>query len=350
MKKSLFTSLFILTALWGFSQITITNANMAPEGVTIIQANDTLPDASIVPGNSGSNQTWSFSAATADEFDTIYTELPSWTPYADSFPDANYALRLTSFGDTTYVFANKNDDYFASLGYIGSFDDSSVMALTIVPQELLMDFPVEYGNQRNENFYYQKTMVSAIPGYDSIRFKTSTSKSVEVDAWGTIIMPSGSYNCLRSITNRTDYDSIWLMAVGNWILVSSDSIPEVTFNWYTNEILPGFNLFSMDYTDGVVSNVSYLYATQVGINEKNNTTAAVIAPNPVKNHTVVQLSEKTTGTLKLYNQSGICVVQKPVNGSTVALSLESLPAGIYIVVVTDASKTGRQFTGKLVKQ
>ncbi len=349
MKKSLFTSLFILTALWGFSQITITNANIAPEGVTIIQANDTLPDSSIQPGNSGANQTWNFSAATADYLDTLYTELPSWTPYADSFPNANYVIRQTFSGDTSYVFADRNDDFFASLGYAGSMDDSSFVTLEVIPQEIIMDFPVEYGNQRTESFYYQETMVSTIPGTDSLRFKTATEKSVEVDAWGTITMPNGSYNCLRTITNRTDYDSVWIKMAGAWTLVSSDTTFSLSYDWYTNEILPGFDLFSLEYTDGVVSNVSFLYATQVGVSENKNTTA-VIAPNPVKNHTIVQLSEKTTGTLKLYNQSGMCVVQKPVNGSTVALSLESLPAGIYVVVVTDASKTGKQFTGKLVKQ
>lgn len=349
MKKITFTLILSIVSLWGFSQITITNANMAPEGTTIIQANDTLPDASIVPGNSGSNQTWDFSAATADYFDTLYTELPSWTPYADSFPDANYVLRQTGYGDTTYVFANKNDDYFATLGYVGSLDDSSMMALNIVPQEIIMDFPVAYGNQRNESFYYQKTVASDIPGYDSIRFKTSTSKSVEVDGWGTIIMPTGSYNCLRTLTNRTDYDSVWLFAVGNWILVSSDSIPEVTFNWYTNEILPGFDLFSMDYTDGMVSNVSFLHSTTVGIQQQNNLTAT-IQPNPVQNNTTLQLSDMVRGEVRLYNQAGMLVNTMAINGTSAMINMESLPAGLYIVMAFDTQKQRVVYTGKIVKK
>ncbi len=348
MKKLIFTSFFILTTLWGFSQITITNANLAPEGVTVITANDTLPDSTIVPGNAGSNQTWNFTAATADVFDTVYTELPSWTPYADSFPDANYVLRLISFGDTTYAYTDKNDDYFAALGYVGNNEDFGIMALQVIPQEIIMDFPVEYGNQRSENFYYEQTVASTIPGSDSLRFKTSSVKSVSVDAWGTISMPTGSYNCLRTVTNRTDYDSVWLLLYGNWALVSNDSTPSVTYDWYTNETLPGFHLFTLEYTDSVVSNVSYVSQTIVGIKNQNKITA-VIAPNPVKSTAVIRLGEEVKGNVKLYNQAGVCVVNKSVNGRSATLNVESLPAGIYVVVVSN-KQDNKRFTGKLVKE
>lgn len=350
MKKLLFTSLLMLSTLWGISQITITNANTAPEGVTIIQANDTLPDSSLVPGDAGPNQTWNFSSVSANEFDTLYTMLPSWTPYSDSFPGANYVIRQIMLDDTNYIFMDKNDDFFASLGYMASTNELEIMAIHVIPQEVIMDFPVEYGNQRNESFYYEQTISSEIPGYDSLRYKTSTEKSVTVDAWGSITIPTGTYNCLRTKTDETDYDSTWVLANGTWILAFSDSTPTLTYSWYTNEILPGYYLFSMDYTDNIVSNVNYLYSTQVGIKEQTNIISPVIAPNPVKTNTTIYLSEPVNGTIKLYNQTGTCVLNQPVNGQNAIINMESLPAGIYVAVVSNTAQTGKVFTGKVVKE
>ena len=133
MKKLAFTLIFASITLWGFSQITITNQNIAGVGATIVQAYDTLPDASIVPGDAGANQSWNFSALTANSFDSLYTENPGWTPYPDSFPGSNYVIRQLYEMDTTYVFCNKNDDLFTTLGYIGSMDDMEVMAIHLVP-------------------------------------------------------------------------------------------------------------------------------------------------------------------------------------------------------------------------
>jgi len=349
MKKHLFTFIFTSLTLLGFSQITITNANIASEGVMIIQANDTIPDSSIVPGDAGANQTWNFAAATADYFDTLYTELPSWTPYADSFPNANYVIKLLTDVDTSFVFCDKNDDFLASLGYIGSADEMGVMAFYLIPQEILIDFPMEYGNQRNESFYYEKTISSPIPGADSIRFKNSTNKSVEVDAWGSIILPTGTFNSLRVKTVSVECDSSWILMAGNWALVSNDSIPSLYYDWYTNEISPGFVLMSMDYYDNVVSDVSYLYSTAVGIQHKNRLSATV-SPNPVQNATSLQLSENIMGEVKLYNQAGSLVKTYTINGNGVNLNMESLPAGIYIAVVFDTQKQTAVFTGKIVKR
>ena len=348
MKNFLFTSLFILTTLWGFSQITITNANIAPAGVTIVQANDTIPDSSIVPGDAGANQNWNFAALSNDYLDTLYTELPDWTPYADSFPSANYAIKLMSSTDTSYSFCTKNDDIFSMLGYVGSMDDMGVMAIYVEPQEVLIDFPMEYGNQRSESFYYDKTIGSTIPGFDSIRFKNSTEKTVTVDAWGDVTLPTGTYSSLRTKTIEMEYDSSWILMAGNWTLIAADTIPSISYDWFTNEIDPGFILLSMYFNDNVVSDVSYLYSTTVGIQHQNKL-SATLSPNPVQNFTTLQLTDNIRGEVRLYNQTGINVKTMAINGNTVTLNMESLPAGIYIAVVVDANNT-RSFTGKIVKE
>ncbi|RLD90649.1 MAG: hypothetical protein DRJ09_03640 [Bacteroidetes bacterium] len=349
MKKHLFTFLFTSLTLLGFSQITITNANIASAGVTIIQANDTVPDSSIVPGDAGANQSWNFAALSNDSFDTLYTELPDWTPYADSFPTANYAIKQLSAIDTSYIFCTKNNDLFASLGYVGSMDEMGVMAIYLEPQEVFIDFPMEYGNQRNESFYFDKTIGSTIPGIDSIRFKNSTEKTVTVDAWGDVTLPTGTYNSLRAKTIEMEYDSSWILMAGNWTLVAADTIPSTSYDWFTNEINPGFVLLSMYYNDNVVSDVSYLYSTTVGIQHQNKL-SVTLSPNPVESLTTLQLSDNIRGEVRLYNQTGIVIKTMAINGSTVTLNMESLPAGIYIAVVIDKTNNTRSFTGKIVKR
>ncbi len=351
MKKFTFTLLLLGITMWSFAQITLVNSDFAPVGTTIIQANDTLPDATIVPGNAGANQTWNFSALTEDFYDTTYMELPSATPYPDRFPNANFAMRNISSGDTMYAFFIRNDDLFSNIGLAGNFSLAGSIAMDVVPQEIIVDFPMQYGNHREESFYFQQTIGSPTPGPDSIRFKNSTEKTVDVDAWGNVTLPSGTYNSLRTKTTRLERDSTWALLFGTWTFLAADSTTTVSYDWYTNEVVPGFILVSMDYSNDSAYNVTFLKGNPVGI-KQTKVLPLNVYPNPVKETATIRLSGTVQEqmTLKLYNQAGALVFEKTLDEKTIHLNMASFTAGTYFIVINSSSDSNVRYSGKIIKE
>ncbi len=350
MKKITITLLIIFSAVFTQAQITITNSDFAPAGTTIVQINDTMPDASIVPGNPGSNKSWDFSALHKNTYDTIFAELPSATPYGDKFPDANYTLKRITNNDTMYAYMIKNEDVLSNIGIAGTMGDSSTpIAFDIIPQNIIIDFPMQYGNHSDENYYYEITVVSPAPGPDSIKMKYSTVKTVDVDAWGNITIPSGTYNTLRTKTVSFETDSTWILMFGVWNFIMSDTSTTVSYDWYTNEVSPGFTLMSMDYNDSVVSNVTFLNGVPVGIKQNKLNTIAIY-PNPAKEIVVFRLNEYVNGNMNIYNNLGRKILEKKINGNIFKINVAGFLSGNYFVVINDNTNSKLQYSGKFIKE
>ncbi len=248
-----------------------------------------------------------------------------------------------------YSFFIRNDDIFSNIGFAGYFSLAGLITIDVVPQDVIVDFPMQYGNHREENFYFQQTIGSPTPGPDSIRFKNSTEKTMDVDAWGSVTLPSGDYNTLRTKTTQLERDSTWALLFGTWTFLSADSITTVSYDWYTNEVVPGFILASMDYTNDSVSNVTFLKGNPVGI-KQTKALRLVIYPNPVKETATIRLPNTVQGTLKLYNQAGALVFEKAFNEKFVRIDMTPFTAGTYFVVISSSSDRNVRYSGKMIKE
>jgi hypothetical protein len=143
MKKNYFLLLLMMASLTGMGQITITNDDFIPLNSTLVIAYDTLPDANIIPGPGGANQTWDFSNVAAHDVDTMLTISPEQTPLVEFFPESNYASYQT--GDSVYIYFHRNSDkvQLLGVGFIGS--DAIIPMMNYTPPETLLDFPVNFG-------------------------------------------------------------------------------------------------------------------------------------------------------------------------------------------------------------
>ncbi len=347
MKKLTATLLTALLAVVMQAQIVITSDNIAPIGTTIVTANDTTPDATIVPGNAGENQTWDFSALHEHFYDTIYTVSPASTPNPDLFPDANYAIQNISDNDTMYGYMIKNSDYMSLLGFTGNFTDTGdLIVITIVPEEVIFDFPMQYGNHRDESFYYEIVVAGGGSGIDSIKYKQTTEKSIDVDAWGTITTPSGTFDALRRKTVSNITDSTWILFFGTWTLISNDTSSTTSYDWHSNQIDPGYTLMSMDIEEGQVTNVDFLIGSYVGIKE-SVTQKLKIYPNPAKNSAFFETAEFIKGKMTVYTVSGNKIFEKEVTGKKFKIDVSQLKPGNYFVTVTGNSDKRLHYSGKL---
>ena len=102
MKKTLFTLSLLFCTLFSFSQITVTDSDIASVGDVIYQAVDTLPSSSIQPGNAGPYQSWDFSSLQVMELDQTEFISPVGTPYAFMYPSANLCAELDD-GEYMYI-------------------------------------------------------------------------------------------------------------------------------------------------------------------------------------------------------------------------------------------------------
>ncbi|MBL4577567.1 MAG: SprB repeat-containing protein, partial [Flavobacteriales bacterium] len=265
MKKVLFGA--TLAALMSFSnlvqaQITITLADFAAIGDTVIDLYDTLVPSGTTVGGTG-NQTWDYSSLQLDYMDTTYFVDPSTTTNGADFPSAS----LASGADDFYIYleANTNGVFFSGLAadFFGTGVPSS---LVYAPVQKVMEFPSTDGTGYNDTSGYKWRFSGADVGapIDSIGvYHTSYFTSI-VDAYGTVTTPSGTYQTIRQYTMEITYDSVMMndpaFTGGVWQLLDPALIgaPNPTidtsynYHWFANgEDAPVLEM----QTDGPAGNV-----------------------------------------------------------------------------------------------
>ena len=347
--KIFYTSIILFLSLSLSAQITFTNDNLAPEGTTFYFSKDTIPDASIEIGEPGADKVWDFTALIEHELDTMVFSLPDWTPYPDSFPDANFAIE--SVDDSGYVYMVRNDEMFKAIGVVGLFGDFGVLSAGIDPEEIVYDFPVQYGNSRDESFSIQITLESNEVLVDSVRIKKDTDKNVMVDAWGSLILPMGTYQTLRIKDHRTEYDSTWALIFGNWTLISSEENEKISYSWLTNDPTIGYELVTLKYNaeNQTVSRLNFLNSTPVGMEEIIAMKTAFAFPNPTLGKLSIEFEDAVKGSIQIYNLRGKLLLQMPVDGNVFETDLSAAEAGTYFYRVFN--EDGKAiYGGKLIKQ
>jgi hypothetical protein len=221
-----------------------------------------------------------------------------------------------------------------------------------VPPNIYLDFPVNYGNSRVEQYSMEvKLADNSLPGVDSVRYKSTTHEVLTVDAWGSITIPIGTFEALRQKEEKTINDSIWMHFFGNWMLLSTSEDKVDTYNWWTNNVEAGFTLCSIDVDNASqqVTNISFLNSATVGVNETADEQIHCY-PNPAANKATITFPpSQTLKSIDLYTITGYLVrVDTHIEAGKVILEVGALPEGTYVAQMLFAN--GQSFTSKIVKK
>lgn len=177
------------------AQISITSNTLTGwVGFTQTIHTDTSGSVTIEVGEAGPNQTWDFTNLPSDGFSIVQEmKTAASTPYAGQFPSANYAF-ITQFPSSPefgsiYNYVNISSSQVLSVGDVmvadGTIIDSEKDGTQITP------LPITYG----ETWTSTTSDTFALPGLGATI--TTLTETYTVDAWGTIKLPSGEYQCLR---------------------------------------------------------------------------------------------------------------------------------------------------------
>ena len=230
MKRNLLNYLlvaFVLTPFISVGQVTITNSTFPVPGDTLrtITTDDVSGfDKSLT----GGDLTWDLSNISGGFLsETIYSD-PADGDSTNLFPDADLLDNSTQQEIYYQTFNNK----IVEIGRSGLDPVLNLIDLTFENdgEAVFRRAPMAFGDVYNDvSDFFVKTDASALPDSllalfpispDSLRLRVETSHDDVVDAWGTLILPNGSYDVIRvKRTTTTDSELGAFTTFFGWVTI-----------------------------------------------------------------------------------------------------------------------------------
>jgi hypothetical protein len=341
MKRVIFTIILAGSMLIGRTQITLHQSDIASPLTQLMMYNDTLPVESA--GIAGTSQTWDFSAAHHSTTDTVIFTEPLWTLYGTSFPGSNLCV-MTKSTSTSYDYLVSCSDSLNVAGLTRTM--SGVFAkLHGNPTEKLLNFPSTYNDSFTNVSTYMATSYFGLYGFDSVKVKVVSTVKSTFDAYGSVKLGIGTYNCLRQNNYTISIDTIWGLADTVWANITSLTGKNIDttrqYTWWTNNIGYGLVQMTVNLTTDSATSFSYLGAlpTPGGINEIADNSIYNIYPNPAKD--VINVCSDLplkNASIELYDVTGSLLYSSVLNSVQSEISIANLANGIYYMKVKSDNK------------
>lgn len=235
-----------------YSQIEVTsNDVLGLIGGSQTQLSDTTGSTTVNVGSSGANRTWDFSSLNIQgETYSVDFVSPTGTPFESDFPEANFAEQSGSMQQgqefTTYLYFQITSSNFSTLGgglvtpdtSYKSFDSQDVAPL-----------PLQFGTN------WTSTESDTFGDPQTFAFVTETTSENTVDAWGTVILPIGSFPCLRIRSNDTEVSQTFV----NGSPINSEVITNIDYTWISKDNFAVASVGSQDNeTNPDFTNANYV--------------------------------------------------------------------------------------------
>ena len=214
-------------------------------------------------------------------------------------------------------------------------------------------------------FYFGKDVDSTgpYPFIDSIRLKIEYNTVSNIDGWGKVITPLGTYDALLQTIRNINRVRVEMKTGGFWLgfpkailgtLNLGNLKPDTNYQhqFWTNDAAVGFPLIGYSYLpgDSLTAEVDWLKTkpqlSKVGIEQKLFTTS--VYPNPFQNNITIALPTNTSSMLVLYDLNGKLILEKLVtNNETIDLSY--LGKGLYTYLIIESIDNTVIQVQKLIK-
>ncbi len=348
MRKSLLASIVIIFPSFLFSQITLTEADFADSDDTIRMS--TAIDPAIDFASTGPNYIWDFSSLFPEsQFLDEYYNMSNASTFVNflfgAFAPSNYQasyflpstdIPLDQIGQflpvnitDVFQFTRKTADSITSIGFSLDIDGNEVpfKSDTI---ETRYKFPINYGNIDSTRGYSNMDMN---PFVDAawIQYR---QKTVEVDGWGTVTTPYGTFDALRLKHFVEEIDSLKIPFGGSSYWVQLPIPDSYIYEWWTNGQKEAVLRIETNVIAGteVVSNIEYrdvYLGLDASVKEMSNLDLQIY-PNPVVDEIHVNglLREFT---YKILDQSGKVIIE---SSAEQVIDASMLTKGNYILWIT----------------
>lgn len=360
MRITLTLLIFLTTIFYSFGQITITNEVFPKVGDTLQSAIDVRPDGVMITAP-GPDQSWMFDRLNGLVRLFVEVKNASEGGAAASFPSADQVIDA---GTGTERYYRVTHDRIEELGYRGIdpvFNSVELLAFYQRPY-IIQRAPINYEDQNQMQaillipYAYDELPDSIINQFplpispDSVRLKIVIDREDEVDAWGTLEIPTGTFDVLREKRTeiRTSTVEAKVIGLGGWfditqtlitILPNPDVLEKdtlVTFNYFSNRSKEPIAIVSLDDLGNPV---------RVDFKASGRTTPVIIqptgnidihvSPNPTLGRCVFEFENLPPGeySLQVINILGVKIWERKFDayGSiSLAEDLSGLRKGTYL--------------------
>ncbi|MCB0429822.1 MAG: gliding motility-associated C-terminal domain-containing protein [Flavobacteriales bacterium] len=216
MKHLLLAAILVLPGLAG-AQITIGQSDMPDPGDSITVSVQTSLSG-FNPAATGTNQTWDYSTLVPDSQRYEVYLSPLSTPYPYYAFSASYGVRnpspdaipfslLGTPPENAFIFYKESGSTYQIPGE-GVTLSGQPLPLFYNSPDVVYRFPLNYSNRDSSLSGYGM----ALPGFGY--FGKDQKRTNNVDGWGTLILPSGTYETVRVHSILEVTDTIFLDTLG----------------------------------------------------------------------------------------------------------------------------------------
>ena len=284
----------------GFGQIVI-DWTEVPQDIGIEFVHNGVESVTVNLGVSGGPQVWVLTGQPMGSQYTWALIVPrASTPFGDSFPNSNLVLQITEGSDTAYAYGQIAPAFGCNLGL------ATVSPITIFFRFEPIDsypLPMVYGASRQYHYGYTLEL-SAI-----MDLRTDDYGFEVVDAYGSVIIPYDTFECLRVCSFDT---IISTLSVGGFP-ISVDTTTHIIYNFLAENygliahVLSNEGETNPNYTDA--SFLERLTDYSTGVQELKNTVVYDFScqPNPFSELTTVNFGIEQSAKridLRIYDVSG----------------------------------------------
>ncbi len=340
MKKSITIFGVLVGLIPAFSQISVTANTLQSwtDRTQVIEA-DTTGSVTINVGSAGANQVWDFSGLTGQSYTAEYNLFQAGkTPYSSDYPAANYAfkvdLQALDMSGTLYQYFNLTTDKMHSLGTVFVLNGD---VFSKEKDDEITPLPITFGAT------WETTSADTfeIPGVGGTITKLMEKHTI--DAWGTIKLPSGEYQCLRWKTEGT---SEQVTSVGG-VEIPMGSSTYIDYTWIGENSLYFASASSMENE----TNPNFTTASDVSwLKSVSNTTEVATSTEQTVGHFELlgnypnPFNPATTISFSLNQPTNISLAIFDVRGQLI----KTLASGHFEAGTHQATWDGRNMYGQAV--
>ncbi|HNR20141.1 MAG TPA: T9SS type A sorting domain-containing protein [Bacteroidia bacterium] len=354
--NKLLSAILIVTASNAAAQISVTSTDFHSAGDNILVSNEAITTPVDIT-TTGASQTWDFSYFIPATQDTLsFLDVASTgTTYSLYFANLSFNPNrsniATDYGNIPaipgspititdpYSFYYKSTTQYKQQG-LGATISGFQTPVAFNNKDILYNFPIDYLDADSSDSDWS----FSLPGFGYYGY---TQKRVNnVDGWGTLITPYGSFNALRMVTTIDGTDTAYLDTLGFGFAFPRPQAKE--YKWFgTGQLIP---LLQINTTNALgtesVSAIVYRDSLRLTNTETINTTlnSLQVFPSPAGNIIYVLLNEPVNEAvqLKIYSSNGAVVHQHQINTHSAAMPYQMntsmLTNGMYNLVLQ--TKTG----------
>jgi hypothetical protein len=329
---------FFLLGWWALAAQPIVDQSSLPtagyEGYRSV-ADTLLPSAALT---AGANQTWDFTGLSpvSQLRDSFIARAAAPFSLSFQFPIAANLVRVQGASaapvpvpvDQAYEFQAVTSDAYISYG-TGVILSGLPLALVNDPPDTLLDLPLTFGQQ--DSSYTQAELT--VPGL--VYLRREQARSYEVDAWGDLQTPFGTFSCLRVASTLYAFDTLSF----DTLQIGQRRDGQQQFQWWSPTLpVPVMEVILPTATapGGGLSGVTYADSLRVfdlvSREQRASAPALRLFPQPAKDRVSIEAGAGGSGwTLEVFDQQGRRQRTWQLGPGLQQLDVSNLPAGLYEV-------------------